>query len=271
MKNQEIVKQVGKTFLAKNGIKNSLTLTKIWCTKYSPEILTGLGVAGMCSAVVTSGIGTIKASDKLKKYKEENELDTLTKKEIVKNTWTCYVPTAALVITSAACIIGATKIKSDRMSALATALAMSEKASQELIDKAKQVIGEEKIEEIKKEVKKEEIENAISDIDENDIIHTGDGNDLFYDETIGRLFYSSQVAVREGFNRINMEMMSSMYEDLNALYYELNLKPVKAGKYMGWNIDDGIVEPTFTAMLTDDGRPCVSVDFNVKVMKKRLY
>ncbi len=273
MKNQELTKQVGKAVLSKGGIKNGIALTKIWCTKYSPEILTGLGVAGMCSAVVTSGIGTLKASEKIKTYKEDNELETLTKKEIVKETWKCYIPTAALVLSSSACIIGATKIKSDRMSALATALAMSEKASEELIEKAKQVVGVEKVEEIKKEVKQDKVnkaEESTFDLEEN-IIETGDGTDLFYDEMTGRLFHSCQNAIREGVNRVNMEMMSSMCCNANELYSEINLPNVVAGKYLGWNIDDGLIDVRFDSMLTPSGRPCVTVDYCPKVLRKVMY
>ncbi len=270
MKKQEITKQVGKAVLSKGGIKHGVALTKIWCTKYTPEILTGLGVAGMCSAVVTSGIGTLKASEKLKAYKEEHEVETLTKKEIVKETWKCYIPTVALVLSSSACIIGATKIKSDRMSALATALAMSEKASEELIEKAKQVVGVEKVEEIKKEIKQDKVTETFNDIEEN-IIETGDGTDLFYDELTGRLFHSCQNAIREGVNRINMEMMSSMYCNANDLYSEINMTNVGMGKYLGWCIDDGLIDVRFDSMLTPSGRPCVTVDYGVRVLKRTMY
>ena len=263
MKKEKMLTSAGKHIVKEGGIKNGFKIAKIWCTKYNSEILIGMGLTGMCTAVCTSAFAAVKASKKIEKYKEENDVETMTKTEILKETWTAFIPTTALVLTSGACILYAHKIKSDKMSALATALAMSEKASEELIEKAKGIIGEEKVEEIKKEVN---LDRTDIDISEEDIIRTGDGDDLFYDETIGRFFYSSQTAIREAANRVNMELMSDMKMELNELYDELRLDSVIAGRVLGWDIDDGLIEPRFDSMITRKGRPCITVSFQAKAL-----
>ena len=71
----------------------------------SPEILVGIGLAGMLTSTVLAVKATPKALDILNQ--EEEELTTIEK---VNKTWKCYIPAAIGYCTSAACIIAATTI-----------------------------------------------------------------------------------------------------------------------------------------------------------------
>ena len=110
--------------------------------KKSPEILIAFGIAGMITTTVLAVKATPKAMEKIKEVeknkKEEfdrdhgySELDTmfkLTKPEVVKATWKCYIPAAISGATSIACIVGANTVHSKRNAAIATAYKLSEKA-----------------------------------------------------------------------------------------------------------------------------------------------
>lgn len=104
--------------------------------KKSPEILIAFGIAGMITTTVLAVKATPKAMEKIKEVeknkKEEfdrdhgySELDTmfkLTKPEVVKATWKCYIPAAISGATSIACIVGANTVHSKRNAAIATVL-----------------------------------------------------------------------------------------------------------------------------------------------------
>jgi hypothetical protein len=56
-------------------------------------------------------------------------------------------------------------------------------------------------------------------------------------------------------------MMTDQFVTLNELYDELNLKSTKMGEIIGWHIDDGLIEPEFSSHLTENGVPCLVLDY----------
>ena len=109
-----------------------------------PEILIGLGIGGAISATALGIAGTIKAVplvEKEKAIRKENakpgeEPMPLTKIDIVKITWKCYVPMAATSAISTALLIMSSKESAKRNTALATAYKLSETALTEYKDAA---------------------------------------------------------------------------------------------------------------------------------------
>ena len=60
--------------------------------KHSPEILTGIGIAGMITTTVMAVRATPKALVLIEDKKTELKTDILSGKEIVKTAWPCYIP-----------------------------------------------------------------------------------------------------------------------------------------------------------------------------------
>ena len=54
--------------------------------------------------------------------------------------------------------------------------------------------------------------------------------------------------------------MSQNYISLDEFYSALGLESTKNSNYIGWNIDDGLIELDFNTCLVDD-EPCVVVDY----------
>ena len=104
----------------------------------SPEMLVGIGLAGMLTSTVLAVKATPKALDIL--AQEEEELTTVEK---VKKTWKCYIPATIGYCTSAACIIAATTTQNKRGAMLAGAYKLSESALLEYRNKVVEVVGEE--------------------------------------------------------------------------------------------------------------------------------
>lgn len=63
--------------------------------------------------------------------------------------------------------------------------------------------------------------------------------------------------------------MSEMFITINDLYYELGLSRIELGDEMGWAIDDGLIEVSFSTQLTENDEPCLVLNYNVtpKFMK----
>ena len=113
-------------------------------SKHSPEILTGIGIAGMVTTTVMAVRATPKALILIEERKEEIDVDKLTPIELIKATWTCYIPAAITGGLSIICLIGASSVNTRRNAALATAYTLSESALKEYQGKVIETIGEKK-------------------------------------------------------------------------------------------------------------------------------
>lgn len=229
-------------------------------TKHSPEILTGLGIAGM----VTTTVLAVKATPKALRLIEEEERERdarLTKVESIKTTWKCYIPAAITGTVSIACLIGASSVNVRRNTALATAYKLSETALNEYKDKVVETIGEKKERHIKDAIAKDSVEK--NPVVQQNIIVTGKGDTLCYDKLFGRYFKSDIDALKKIENELNRRMFSESYISLNEFYYEVGLDGVDAGEDLGWNIDRGYINLDFSSQLSADGQPCLVVSFSV--------
>lgn len=227
--------------------------------KHSPEILTGLGIAGMITTTVLAVKATPKALDLINDRKYELETEKLPPTEVVKTAWKCYIPAAVTCATSTACLIGASSVHLKRNAALATAYKLSESAISEYKDAVIDKLGEKKEQTIRDKVAEEKMKK--NPVSSSEVFITEKGNTLCYDTISGRYFKSDIDRIKRAENAINKQLLDEMYVSLNDLYDELDLDHTKLGDELGWKIDDGLVELYFSSQLADDGTPCVVMDF----------
>lgn len=246
--------------MSKPNFAGVFRTVKTFATKHSPEILTGLGIAGMVTTTVLAVKATPKAVKLLEAKKKEEKKDKLTPVEVVKTTWKCYLPTVTTCVASTACLIGASKVNFRRNAALATAYKLSETALTEYKDKVVEVVGEKKEREIKEAIAKDKIERQ--PVTKSEVIITEKGNTLCYDTMFGRYFKSDRDRILKAVNDINRRMRNDNYISLNEFYDELGLDHVGIGDRIGWNIDRGYVEIDFTPHLSDDGTPCLAMTYD---------
>ena len=84
--------------------------------KHGSDILTGFSLIGLVGVAVSTAVGTSKA---LKRIEESD-----TKTEILKRTWSCYLPAAGFVVGTASCIIGANLLNQKKQGQLTAAYAL---------------------------------------------------------------------------------------------------------------------------------------------------
>ena len=236
--------------------------------KHSPEILIGIGVTSLVTATVTAVKATPKALNLIEETKREKkhngEEPTLTKREVIKKTWKCYIPSAISVVAGTACIIGAHTVHAKRSAALATAYKLTEKAFDEFKEATVETVSEKKLGEIKEKVAEKKLENGPRTEEEAHVTITGKGNTLCYDSITGRYFRSSKESIREAVNDLNDQLNNEDYAPLNDLYYRINLEETKMGGYLGWNRGyDGLLDVEFASKIAPWGEPCLVMDYRI--------
>jgi hypothetical protein len=262
---------------------------KVAVKKHSPEILTGIGIAGMVTSTFLAVKATPKALELIEAEKRsqnhknleeakkngEEVYDQVTKLkpvEVIKLTWKCYLPAAITSATSIACLVGASSVNARRNAALATAYKISETALTEYREKVVETIGESKEKHIREQVDKDKIENQ--PVSKNTVIVTGKGTTLCYDPIARSYFESDIERIRRAENTINKRMLQDIcgYASLNDFYDELGLDHSVMGDDLGWNVDN-MLDIDFSSQITDDGRPCIVLEFTVapKYNYDKLY
>lgn len=239
-----------------NIIKSIRTAMK----KHSPEILTGIGIAGMITTTIMAVKATPKALILIEEKKDELEADKLSLVETLKTAWSCYIPSALVCTVSLCCLIGASSTNFRRNTALATAYTLSESSLKEYQEKVTHTIGEKKEQVIRDEI----VRDKITDNPVRDVILTEKGGDtICYDVLSGRYFKSDQDKINRIINELNRRMRDEIYISLNDLYFELGLDNIKLGDELGWNIDKGYIDINFSSQLDANGTPCLVLDYRV--------
>ena len=248
--------------MKKLNITNFIKSTQVALSKHSPEILTGLGIAGMITTTVLAVKATPKALREIEEF-EECILcghEKIKPMDAVKITWKHYIPAAVTGTVSIACLIGASSVNVRRNAALATAYKLSETALNEYKEKVVETIGEKKEKSIKDAIAKDKVEK--DPVNQQNIIITGKGETLCYDGLFGRYFKSDMDKLKKIENDLNLRLRNENYISLNEFYYEVGLDGVGAGDDLGWNIERGYLELHFSSQLASDGTPCLVVGFD---------
>lgn len=245
----------------KKEITKSFLSLKTAIKKHSPEILTGIGIAGMITTTVMAVRATPKALILIEERKEEIGAEKLEAMDMVKTTWACYIPAAITGTLSVACLIGASSVNARRNAALATAYTLSESALKDYQGKVIEMFGEKKNEAVKDAVAKDKVEK--NPVVTREVIITEKGNTLCYDAISGRYFKSDIEKIKKAECELNRQMLDDMCVSLNDFYYEIGLDSVKLGDELGWNVDSGYIDLSFSSQLASDGTPCLVIDYSV--------
>lgn len=257
MKGEIIMNTKSVSTIAKS-VKNALA-------QHSPEILTGIGIAGMITTTILAVRATPKAMQRIKEKQEELYPDStqkLTPVETVKATWKCYVPAAITGVASTACLIGASSVNLKRNAALATAYKLSETALTEYREKVIETIGEKKERAVRDKVAEEQLRKAPAN--QTAIIVSGGGRTLCFDAITKRKFMSDIETIKSVVNELNRRMVNGEdYISLNEFYYAIGLEPVDLGEELGWNVSRGLIEVDFSAQLDTDGTPAAVINYTV--------
>lgn len=239
---------------------------RVAIAKHSPEILTGIGIAGMITTTILAVKATPKALQLIEDKKGELELsydESLTPVETIKAAWKPYVPAAVTGAAAIGCLIGANSISLRRNAALTAAYQLSTTALKDYRAKVVETIGEKK----ERVIHDKLAEEKAKEIDQKttEVIFTGTGTTMCIDLYSGRKFESDRNKVERAMNDLNYRMNGGMemYISLNEFYDEIGLPRIPVGESVGWRVDKGLIDIHFGAVLLDEDKPCMTIEFLV--------
>lgn len=233
----------------------------------SPAILMGLGIAGMITTTILAVKATPKALVLMEERKDElstveYDVDKLPPMEVVKTTWRCYAPAVVLGLTSIFCLVGSNSVHARRTAAVLAAQRISEAALNEYREKVVETVGPSKALEIKDKIDKDHVDK--NPVSQSQVIVTGKGNTLCYDRMFGQYFESDIEKINKAVNELNKRLFHDSYISLNEFYSEIGVDHIDIGDELGWNVEHGLIEVTYSTQLSDDDRPCVVLEYDIR-------
>lgn len=264
----------------KLNVTNAIKSFKYGVEKYSPEILTGFGIAGFATTTVLAVKATPKALQLIDEKKMEifddmdprdipgNNVDyheiSLKPIEVIKTAWKPYIPAVITGVASTACLIGANSVNAKRNAALATAYKLSEAALVTYKEKVIETIGEKKEQEVRKKVAQNHIDEAPAPSKE--IVVIGGDEVLFLDAISKRYFKSTVNEIDAIVNKLNADMVTGEpYISLSQFYDEVGLSHTANSDEIGWSLfHGGTIQIDYTPGTTDDNKPCFVLDYMVR-------
>lgn len=247
--------------MTKGILPNAAKKIRVMVKNHSPEILTGIGIAGMITTTIMAVQATPKALVLLEDRCEELEVDSLNAVETVKAAWICYLPASITCGFSILCLVGASSVNARRNAALATAYAISESALKDYQAKVVETIGEKKEQSVREAVSKEKLQKA--PVNNSEIIMTDKGATLCFDAISGRYFRSDIDLLKRTANELSRRLVLEDYVSLNDFYYEIGLDNIPLGDDLGWHVNNGLIDLSLSSHLASDGTPCLVLDYSI--------
>lgn len=231
----------------------------------SATILTVIGATGVLTTAALTGRATLKATELINDknfVQKQHGAPELTRNEKIYLVWKCYIPAAGAAVLSVGAVIGANHINNRRMAALALAYSLQDKRFEDYKNKAAEKLGVKKESAMRDELAQDRLNENPPD---KNVVFVGTGDVLCFDQFTGRYFKGTMEKLRKAENDTNYDIVRVGFACLSDFYERLGLKPTSMSEQFGWRKDK--VDLHVTSVLTDDGTPCISFDFDVKPMQ----
>jgi Family of unknown function (DUF6353) len=235
----------------------------------SPTILTAIGVMGTITTAVLTAKASFKAADILVMTNNVRDLHekkkpVLTVRQKLELIWVYYIPPVLTGTLTIVCIIGSNRIGNRRAAAIAAAYSLSDKAFTEYKEKIVEKLGENKERAARDELAQDQVnKNSVTG---KEVIMTGNGDVLCYEAYTGRYFQSNVESLKKAQNDINFEIINDGYSSLTDFYNIVGLPSTSASDEVGWR-NDTMLDIRFSTTLSEDGRPCISIDYRVEPIR----
>lgn len=220
--------------------------------KNSTTILSSTAISGVAATAFLTGKAAVNAHEELFGHRDEPL------KEQAKRVWKLYIPAIASGVVTSACIIGIAKVGNKRAMAAQAAFVLTERAYSEYRDKVIEEFGEKKDEKIRASIAQDRVR---ANPPSSEVVIVGPGNVLCCELYTGRYFQSDMESLRKAQNELNAMLLRQDWVSFEEWYYMISLQPTEFSSDYGWN-SDKLMELEFSTVLAEDGRPCLSFNYN---------
>lgn len=208
--------------------------------KNNNVLFAALSIISLGATIYFVAKGQMKADEILAKRDEyyrkcEEEAPKLTKKEVVKRTWKCFIPAAIATVMTLSSIVIGNYISIKKIAGLSATVGFLVADRNNIEQLARDKLGNEAVDNIKGAVfKKEPKEKVVVKFVPTEVIETGKGGLLCRETFSGRTFRSSEEAVDEAFSNLYEELLRYEIATLSDLYRFFGLDATEFGDMMIW-------------------------------------
>lgn len=248
------------------NIASYVRTAKSVITANSPVLLLGTTIAGVVTTGVLAGKAGYKArgivdeaEGRYRTVVEMGEVVELTPQEKAQLTWLCYATAGISGAGTVAAAVGTHTIHTNRANAMAALYAVTSNKLDDMTEKAEELLGPKKTQELQNNVAQKSIDRK-SDDEDTEVLMTDEGTELCYDDWSGRYFMSSMPKIESAINDVNRQLINDGDASLNDYYDRIGLPGIPMGNSFGWSGTK--IEGRFGAVNAKDGRPAISVWFH---------
>lgn len=232
-----------------------------------PEILTGVGIAG----VVTTAFLAAKAAFRAAYLIEDDVVANLrafpdvdykpTFKDSFQLTWHLYIPAVVTGVGTITCVMLASRGNAKRTAAAVTAYSISERAFSEYREKVVEQLGKNKDQKVQDAIAQDYV--TANPPPQGPILVLGRPEVLCCELHTGRYFECSVETLNQAKNEVNHWINTDRKATLNDFYDAIGLAPTDSSGKMGWT-DEELMDLVFSHALTDEKspRPCLTIRYN---------
>lgn len=246
------------------NLKLLLRSTEKFIVDNSPAILTGVGVVGTVTTAVLASTASFKAAEILEHERwlasKNPKVEELNTQEEFLLVWHLFIPTFIVGSLTVVAIVGANQISSKRAAALAAAYSLSDKAFTEYREKIVQTLGKNKEQKARDELAQERFDRTTTPSSE--VMVVASGEIPCYDAYTARYFKSDMETLKKAQNDTNYQIINNWSASLSDFYERIGLPKTAVSDEVGWN-SEKLLELEFSTVLSEDGRPCISINFAV--------
>jgi len=226
--------------------------------------VTAAVLTGRASFKAAEIIAEAECRDYGETFPDEIHLTTREKAQLV---WPEFIPAVGTLGLSVTCIIAANRVGSRRAAAVTAAYAISEKAFSDYREKVVERLGEKKEREARDEVAQDRVNERPPS---TQVVIVGNGDVLCFDAFSGRYFMSTMENIKKAMNDQNYAILNDGFASLTEFYDKLGLDGTSHSDSLGWNTDK-LLDLYISTVLSDDGRPCISIDFSTCAPQPNFY
>jgi hypothetical protein len=229
----------------------------------SPQILTGMAVAGVVSTTVLAVRATPEALDLIESAKDRKASETgvtkLSAWETIKYAWQPYIPATGVGLATIGCVVTANSVSTKRVAAMASLWTITETSFREYQDKVIETIGKTKEQGVRDSIAQDQV--RANPVATREIIITTKGDVLCYDQLSGRYFRSDMQSIRKAENDLNQKIINEGSASQNDFYRMIDLPILDHGEEFGWTTDQ-LLNLSFSSVLSEDDQPCLAIKFS---------
>lgn len=221
-----------------NVVKNAQKLLD----ENSPVILTGVAIVGTVATAWLTFKGTKAATEAIAEEAGKRnsvrlsggpEPEPISNQDKFLLTWKFYAPVVGTVLGSSVAMVMATRISANRTAALAGALVIAERSSDQYRDRVKEVLGQKKHIQVVDSIAAEQVQNTPP----NNSTPIQQGQQWFLDTYSGRYFQSDVETIKRKEVEFNHSLLYGKHASLTEWYNLIGLEEIEMSDELGWNKD----------------------------------